>query len=529
LTLRPPLTHERRLGPGRVLRSGTTAGYLALAEVEGEPHLVRADLVGSGAAEPERGRPIVAISHLTDLHVTDVQSPARFEYINREHADPRYRELLPMQRPQEAFNVHAIAAMVRTINAIDAAPITGRPLDLAVMSGDAVDNVQWNELVAFLALLDGGEVRIDGGGPRYEGVQAPGWPDDFFWKPDGAARGADMFVREFGFPHAPGVLERALVPFRSDGLKVRWLGCRGNHEEVCQGVGLVTPRLASAMVGFHKPYRMPEGIDLDDVVETFVRTPEEFMEGPTLPVTPSPDRRPFGSGELIDMQRVHIPAPSAGDHPRAHYVHDVEGVRFVVLDTVCTGGGANGCVDANEAVWLQERLEEVHSRFRSADGAVVTTGREDRLVVLVSHHTVSTLNNWRGEGRARYLESEEVLGIVHRFGNVILWLNGHVHYNVVQPHAAPGGAGGFWEVTTSSLVDWPCQSRLVEIYEAGADRLAIACTLLDHDSPADPAEPPDLASLHRQLAANVPLQGLESGRAGRPEDRNVILLVPRPF
>ena len=283
------------------------------------------------------------------------------------------------------------------------------------------------------------------------------------------------------------------------------------------------------MVGFHKPYAMPQGIDREDVLETFVRTPEEFMEGPTLPVTPSPDRRPFSAGEFIDIQKGHVFAPSTGDHPRAHYVHDLEGVRLCVLDTVCVGGGAHGCVDADAAVWLQARLEEVHSSFRAADGTMVTTEHEDRLVVIVSHHTLSTLSNKRGEGRTRYLEPDEVMAIVHRFKNVVLWLNGHVHYNVVQPHSAPDRTGGFWEVTTSSLVDWPCQSRLVEIYEAGADRLAIACTLVDHDSPADPDGVSDLASLHRQLAANVPLQGFESGRGGRPEDRNVILLVPKPF
>jgi len=490
---------------------------------------VRADLVGGQAGALDRGRAIAALAHLTDLHVTDVQSPARFEYVNQEYADPRFRELLPMQRPQEAFNVHAIAAMVRTINSIDAAPITGRPLELAVMSGDAVDNVQWNELIAFLALFDGGEVHIDSGGPRYEGVQAPGWPDDFFWKPDGSARGEDMFTREFGFPHAPGVLDRALIPFQSEGLKVPWIGCHGNHEEVCQGVGLVTPRLASGMVGFHKPYRMPDGIDRDEVLETFVLTPEEFMEGPTVPVTPSPDRRPFSPGEFIDLQGGHLPASSVGERPRAHYVYDLEGVRICVLDTVCRGGGAHGCVDADEAVWLQERLEEAHSSFRAADGTVVNTPHQDRLVVIVSHHTLSTLHNQRGEGRVPYLEPEDVARIVHRFRNVVLWLNGHVHYNVVQPHRAPGGDGGFWEVTTSSLVDWPCQSRLVEIYDAGSERLAIACTLVDHDSPADPDGSSDLASLHRQLAANVPLQGWDSGRGGRPEDRNVILLLPKPF
>jgi hypothetical protein len=81
------------------------------------------------------------------------------------------------------------------------------------------------------------------------------------------------------------------------------------------------------------------------------------------------------------------------------------------------------------------------------------------------------------------------------------------------------------------LVDWPCQARVVELFDAGDGLLAIACTMVDHDGPPDPAravEPAELAALHRELAGNVPIAGFDSGREGTPLDRNVILTVRRP-
>jgi 3',5'-cyclic AMP phosphodiesterase CpdA len=502
------LSHQRRLVAGRVIRAGSRAPYRAVEAAEGETHQVRHDLVGSSAEQRVHvGEVLACIAHLTDLHVTDVQSPARFEFINREYADPRFRELLPMHRPQEALNAHAIAAMVRALNGIAGAPITGHAIELAIMSGDAVDNAQWNELAAFTALLDGGLVRADSGGERYEGVQSPGWPDDFFWKPDGAVKGDDVMRAAYGFPHLPGLLECALAPFRSAGLRMPWLGCHGNHEEVSQGVGIVTPALAAAMVGFHKPIGLPDGLDRDTVIETFVRRPEALMTGPDLPVTPDADRRPLTRGEFDAAIR---------QHGTADYVHDTPAVRFVVLDTVCTAGGADGCIDEDQVGWLERRLAEAR----------------DRPVVIASHHTLDTMGNKRRAGGSRYIDPSQLLDVVHAAGNVVLWLNGHIHANAIRPRPDPRrNGGGFWEVTTSSVVDWPCQSRVVELFDAGDGLLAIACTMVDHDGAADPAgavETEQLAALHRELAGNVPIAGFDSGRAGTPLDRNVILLVRRP-
>ena len=526
---RVALTTQRRLGAGSVIGQGTRAAYRAVTELAGEPHEIRKDLVGDSAHQMVESRAaIAAIAHITDLHVMDPQSPARFEFINREWLDPRFRDLLTMQRPHETLNMHAIDAMVRTLNAIESAPITGAPLELVAVTGDAIDNTQRNELANFLALLDGGTVEPDSGTPGYEGVQAADWPDDISWKPDGAVDG-DAYRRDLGFPAAPGMLDRAMQSFEATGLRRPWLGCHGNHEEVCQGMGVVTPALAKAMIGSRKPVALPPGLDPDTAVETFIESPEFFMSGPSLEVTPDAKRRPITRTEFVEALYGSGPHGFTDQNRRegtAYYVHDTPAVRFITLDTVCAAGDAEGSIDAPQLHWLERRLEEAHSSFRSRDGSAVRTRQRDRLVVVLSHHGFDSLANPRAEQR-----NEQLLGLLLRFQNVVLWLNGHIHANRITPRAAPHGGHGFWEVTTCSVVDWPCQARLVEVFDAGDGLLGIACTMVDHGGSVrvGDTEFDDLAGWHRELAANVPSNGFDSWRPGTPTDRNVILLLPAPF
>jgi len=516
------LTVNRTIVPGKTMRTGTSAAYRGLEEAPGEPHLTRTDLTGPlGVELRARRAALLTIAHLTDLHLTDVESPARFEYLNRYASDPRFRELLTMQRPQEAINARAIDATVAAVNAIEAGPIAGGKVDLAVMSGDAIDNAQRNELATFFGLFAGAMVNPASGGPELESVQAPAWPDDIFWKPDGGAYGRDRFRVEYGFPHLPGVLDRAQRPFQAAGLRVPWIGCHGNHEELCQGVGVVNAELGALMTAGRKAIAVGEGIDPATALELFIRKPQAFMAGPTVAVTPDASRGPLGLDGFLDAYL------SAGGHGftaanhstgTAYHVHDTPKVRLITLDTACSAGGADGCIDRAQLAWLEKRLAEVHMP------------NENRLVVIVSHHPLVTIRNERGpEGSG----GAELLGLLHRFPNVVLWLNGHTHTNAVRPHANREGVSvGFWEVTTSSVVDWPCQARLIEIFDAGGGRLGIACTMIDHDGAVDPGgamTAAELAGLHRELAANDPLAGAGSYRYGTAADRNVLLAVPAPF
>ena len=69
----------------------------------------------------------------------------------------------------------------------------------------------------------------------------------------------------------------------------------------------------------------------------------------------------------------------------------------------------------------------------------VRTGHDDRLVVLFSHHGVDTLTNarygHRGPDGEPLLGAAEFLALLHRFGNVVLWLNGHTHINSIRAAA----------------------------------------------------------------------------------------------
>ena len=541
----PPLTTDRRLGAGAVLRRGASAPYRAVQIIEGEPHLVREDFRGAdpgfrGAA----GRPLLCLAHITDLQLADVQSPARFEFLNRYFADPRYAEIVPVQRPQEALTAHAVDATLRTLNAVRG-PVTGAPPQLAVTTGDAIDNAQWNEMQAFLALFDGGLVRPGSGVPGYVGVQSLHWPDDVFWKPDGA-EGGDLFRREFGFPHHPGLLQRAMLEFSATGLGMPWLSCFGNHEALNQGVGVVTPDLAAALVGGSKPVRLPSNFDHDRALELFTERPEAFIAGPALEIVPDPSRRPVTKREFVEAHFGPVARPAGHGFTErnrldgsAYYAYDTPAARLISLDTSCAAGGSAGCVDRDQARWLTERLAEVHSSYRGPDGREVRTGHEDRLVILFSHHGIDTLTNTRsgafgGSGEPQ-LGAAEMLALLHRFRNVVLWLNGHTHTNAVRARRDPHDSSrGFWEVTTCSVVDWPCQARLVEIIDSGGC-LSIVCTMVDHDTPLGPLAPgplqttDDFAALHRELAANMPIIGADSARPGLVGDRNAELRLPPPF
>jgi metallophosphoesterase (TIGR03767 family) len=341
--------------------------------------------------------------------------------------------------------------------------------------------------------------------------------------------------------------------FTAGGLDMPWLSCFGNHEALNQGVGTQTPALATALTGDRKPVGLPGGLDADEALELFTVRPEAFMAGPSRAVPADPGRRPVTRGEFV---AAHF---RPGTRPLGHgftdenlrngtayYVHDTAAARLIALDTNCLAGGADGCLDRQQARWLEARLAEVHSAYRGPGGQEIRTGQDDRLVILFSHHGIDTLTNTRGwhpgPGGEPLIGAAELTALLHRFPNVVLWLNGHTHVNAVRPRPDPDQPGrGFWEVTTCAVVDWPCQTRLVELAERDG-QLSITCTMVDHDTPLGPPgqggrgqaaaarfSPDDLAALHRELAANIPSVGGFAGGTGAAADRNVELLISPPF
>jgi hypothetical protein len=120
---------------------------------------------------------------------------------------------------------------------------------------------------------------------------------------------------------------------------------------------------------------------------------------------------------------------------------------------------------------------------------------------------------------------------------VIAYVTGHTHENRVMACGAttgcPAGAN-WWELNTAAEIDWPQQSRLVEVMDNADGTLSIFGTLLDHSAPyavppsgsASAFTPDQMATLSRSFSYNDPQSTL--GATGLPADRNVELLVDDP-
>jgi hypothetical protein len=160
-------------------------------------------------------------------------------------------------------------------------------------------------------------------------------------------------------------------------------------------------------------------------------------------------------------------------------------------------------------------------------------GGLERYIAIFSHHTIGSMDNVPvGSDR---IGGPEVRDLLLRYPNVIVWVNGHTHRNEVIPHARPTGSaavGGFWELNTAAHIDWPQQSRVVEVVDNLDGTLSVFGTIIDHAGPASRhgslSGPLALASLSRELSAND-WQDRTDVRRGGVEDRNVELIVPAPF
>jgi metallophosphoesterase (TIGR03767 family) len=555
-------TAQRRLVPGEP----GAGGYRRLVPADGEQHVVRDELGGPGlpGGWARAARPLLVIAQLSDTHVMDHQSPARVELLDRcsDPDSPLRAEIgiIGTYRAQELFTLQVAEAMSRAVRQHRAGPLSGAPVDFAVITGDATDNCQHNELRAVIDLLDGGEVVPDSGDrDRYEGVAGPAVADERYWHPGPSE---DLPKATFGFPQVPGALDAVRRPFRAAGLGLPWYAVHGNHDNMLQGTVPPEGWLGDVGTGGIKVVTPPRGLDMAGLAARFERSePDALLElqaGTRLAITPDPARAPVRRAGYV-REHFRTSGTPAGhgfsrrnaDEGTAYYAFDGPAwtgppphaaVRCVALDTVNEHGGWQGSLDAAQLAWLEAEL----------------AAAADRPVVLFSHHPLETLvNDNRPPGASRRILAAELREVLLAHPCVVAWVNGHTHEHKITAVTNGSGPAGFWQVTTASHIDWPQQARLVELL-AVPGGLAIACTVIDSAAPAsygdepgtggpDPGGPDPgggfgpgddastarLAGLSRELAANDwqirDLITADGGAgAGTPADRNVLLTVDWP-
>ena len=164
-------TLEARLVPGEKLHPKKP--YRRLVADDGYALVVREDLCKGNPNRASTRKALAAFGHITDTHILDPTSPAHtiLGAFNTVAMDQMRRKLYYF-RPQEALTVQVLDAMVRKLNAIKNGPVSGRPFDFYISTGDSSDNRGASEVNAFVDVMNGQKTSAFALPGRYSGLQS---------------------------------------------------------------------------------------------------------------------------------------------------------------------------------------------------------------------------------------------------------------------------------------------------------------------------------------------------------------------
>ncbi len=421
------------------------------------------------ASRAKTGAVLATVAQVSDLHIRDAQSPGRVAFLDR--VGPRLGSAF---RPHETLTVQTLTATVEAINA-------ARP-QAVLVTGDLVDTAQQNELAWALGILHGGRVRPDSGGRGYQGVQQADNPDPSYYRPS-----VDP-------PVHGDLLRRAVQPVRSPGLQAPWFPALGNHDVLVAGE--IAPSTATRAVATGGRLLVSPGPKLLETVRgaaptraTVERLLGSGLDGRALRVTPDPARTQLDAADVVGRLR-------RGSTGRLDYaVSASDALRVIVLDLVRRDAGSGGLVTAETLAALQRELAAAGNRH-----------------VLVAVH--QPLESTAG--------GEAILDVLDADPRVVAVIAGHTHRNAIEPRRT--ATGGYWLITTASIVDWPQQWRVLRLVETAGGGTALETWMVDHTGRT--GDEGSLAGIARDLAFLDAQGGRPSGAAGPAAARNVRLHLP---
>jgi len=481
-------------------------GYGTWTWGPGLAHELRLDLMPAGytpAVSTAPAKKLLRFFTITDIHITDVQSPSQailFGY--KGFLSSAYSGVM-------MYTHHVLDAAMQTVNALHAE----EPLDFGISLGDTCNNTQHNELRWYIDVIDGKPVNPD------SGVRAAD---------DDAPRAAWLDA------YTPTGLNPAIP----------WYQTRGNHDHFWTGFLRVDDYMRASYVGdtilnIGNVFEDPAGPAarglymgcLDGRTEhgdIFGMGPVADFPSPPKVLAADPDRRSLTKSEWM---AEFFKSPS---NPKGHGFNeaDVEAgfacytfepksdapVRVLVLDDTqrdddpYDNGYGHISLDEERHAWLVRELDR-----GQADG---------KLMIIAAHCPIGVETGdapmaWSSSG---FGTQDEMIAKLKTYPNLVLWISGHRHCNVVTAFPSPDASRpelGFWEVETSSLRDFPQQLRTIELALNADNTLSIIATdvdvLAEEGSPVEQSRTYGVAA---QQIFNNPVPYLPSG------SYNAELLLP---
>ncbi|HKY91438.1 MAG TPA: metallophosphoesterase, partial [Nevskiaceae bacterium] len=324
-------------------------------------------------------------------------------------------------------------------------------------------------------------------------------------------------------------------------LDIPWYIVFGNHDGYIRGTLPIDIPINVAAETFGRHFMLRQG--------EFVR---EFFNTSPVP-------GPVGHGfNHVEPRRFN----DGDDRNDGYYAWDAAGgkMRMIVMNTIVDGVDdripieqlrnpfalSDGSMDAAQFEWLK--------------GQLLRAWRNQQLVIVFSHHPDVSFAEYGTFAALVPIDvtAVQLNGLLASYPNVIAWVAGHTHRHRIRPFKVtgdtatngtisapvackrPNACKGFWQIETASLIDYPQEQRLIEVYDnkdgTGTIRGPVLTHGFEHVRPLAEADDRcalfllDPASLE-VILTEADLSALCSGggtRQGDPTDRNVELNFRMP-
>lgn len=434
--------------------------------------VTRADIMpplydGSAVTKKEK---LLKFFTMTDVHITDKESPNQAIYLQRLH------KALPVSASLYSgimlYTTHVLDAAVQTINALHKKD----PFDFGISLGDVCNSTQYNELRWYIDVLDGRIITPS----------------------SGAHLGADTV--DYQKPYKAAGLDKTIP----------WYQALGNHDHFWLGSipvdhnlradlrqSYITDQVFAAGDVLADPQQISSKTYYMGVLDgstpygdiKYAGPVTDFKNPPT--VVADPDRRsllrtewmkeffttssnPVGHGfNLADANNgfaCYSFMPKSAIPTKVIVLDDTQGEDDNSADI-----HGHGFLDRARWAWLKKELA-------NGDAA-------GQLMIIAAHVPIgvevtapgSEMGWWTDPQNAVTLP--DLIAELQSHPNLIMWLSGHRHLNAVKAFTSPDPVNtpenGFWHVETSSLRDFPQQFRTFEIYLNSDYTISIVTTDVD--------------------------------------------------
>ena len=442
-------------------------GYSAWSAGPGLPYAKRTELAPAYTDAANAAR-LLSFFTMSDIHLTDKESPAQAIFMGL--LGGYGSQLAAAYSPIILSTTQVLDAAVQTINVLH----ERSPFDFGISLGDDINNTQYNELRWFIDVMDGQVITPSSGA------------------------------------HAGAAAIDYQKPYKAAGLdtSLPWYQAIGNHDQFWSGMFYENAKTTQTHIGdtvlnmSPNPNPAAGGINgtgaymgvvdgttpYGDIIDAGLE--QDFPTPPT--VVADPDRHTLSTPQSSSLNWMteffnttsnpvgHGFTQANLDQDFACYSFEPKSdlpLKVIVLDDTCKGPGqpnyAAGCLDKQREDWLRTELDEGQ--------------RNGKLMIIAAHIPIlpqASLTDPTITTNS-VLNAPALLAALHTYPNLILWIAGHRHVNVVTPQ--PNNSAdlndhpeqSFWEVETPSLRDYPQGFRTFDIRRNSDNTISIIVTDVD--------------------------------------------------